>query len=224
MVKLVCISDTHGMHRQVKLPAGDVLVHSGDMSGRGLWHTFVDFAEWLSEQPHQHKVFVLGNHDGYSHGECKKWIADKHPASNIHLLFEESVEIEGLKFWGAPWTPEFFDWSFMRPRGRPLAKTWEAIPEDVDVLITHGPPYGHGDVAPPYLSAEPRIVGCFELLKRVMEVKPRVHIFGHIHEGYGITASDEVGTIFVNAATCTGEYVPSNAPQIIQIESEATES
>lgn len=216
MTKIVAISDTHCMHRQVKVPEGDVLIHSGDISSRGEWHVFIDFVKWLDEQPHKHKVFILGNHDGYSHGECKKWIAD-HGYENVHLLFEESVELEGLKFWGAPWTPEFFDWNFMRPRGRPLAKTWEDIPDDVDVLITHGPPYGHNDVAPPYLSPHPRAVGCLELLKRVMEVGPKIHFFGHIHCGYGMSASDEVDTIFVNAATCTEAYKPTNPPIIINV-------
>lgn len=216
-MKIVAISDTHCMHRKVEVPEGDILVHAGDISGRGKWHTFVDFVQWMSEQSHKHKVFILGNHDGYSHGECKKWIADKHPDANIHLLFEEEVVLEGLKFYGSPWTPEFCNWHFMRPRGKSIARKWDQIPEDVDVLVTHGPPYGHNDVAPPYMSPQPRAVGCLELLKRVVVVKPKVHIFGHIHCGYGVTASDEVGTIFVNASTCTEQYEPTNPPQIIRL-------
>lgn len=214
MPRLIALSDTHGMHRSVTVPNGDVLIHGGDMSGRGLWPEFVDFTEWFDAHPHSRKIMIFGNHDGYSHEEAKKWLTERHPT--IHLLFDEAVKLDGVKYYGSPWTPEFFDWHFMKSRGKALKKTWAKIPEDVDVLITHGPPYGHGDLVPH--PAPARAVGCVDLLNRLRRVRPRVHIFGHIHEGYGRTVSDEFkDTLFVNAATCTGDYKPTNPPQVINL-------
>lgn len=214
--RIVAISDTHSMHRRVALPPGDFLIHSGDISARGLWHEFTDFAAWMDEQPHPHKIFVLGNHDGYGKKECKEWLAQRHP--NVHVLFNESIELGGLKLWGSPFTPEFCEWHWMLNRGKQLAAVWKSIPADLDVLVTHGPAYGHGDLAPAYNSNYPRAVGCFELLKKIVEVKPKIHIFGHIHCGYGRTLSDECPTLFVNAATCTEQYQPTNPPQVIDLE------
>lgn len=213
-IKIVAISDTHSMHRQVSVPDGDILVHAGDMSGHGSWPEFIDFAEWLDNQPHTHKVFVFGNHDGYDVKKCKNYLSANHPS--LKLLYNEPADIAGLKFWGSPFTPEFCDWYFMKDRGNDLAQIWNMMPPGTDVLVTHGPAYGHGDQAPPYRRF-PRAVGCLELLKKIVEIKPKLHIFGHIHCGYGVTESDEVDTIFVNAATCNEAYQPIQPPQVILI-------
>lgn len=215
----VAISDTHGMHRQVTLPAGDVLIHAGDFTGRGRRAEVEDFASWLSQQPHKHKIIVAGNHDEFveTHPAEARQIFE---AAGVRLLVNESTEVEGFKIWGSPVTPMFCDWHFMQDRGPDkIGQTWSKIPDDVEILITHGPAYGHGDLCPPYRTAAPKVAGCLDLLNRLRQIKrpkgvfPRVHIFGHIHAGYGATESDEFpGTVFINAATCTEQYRPTNPP------------
>lgn len=214
-VKIVAISDTHGFHEELELPPGDVLVHSGDWSRAGSRGEMVEFLAWMAAQPHAHKVLVAGNHDLFLEREPEEARALV-PAA-ITYLHDSGAEVAGLRFWGAPWTPEFFDWAFMLPRGEPLRARWDLIPAGTEVLVTHGPPYGHGDVAAPFPKLPPRAVGCFELLQAVRRVRPRLHLFGHIHEGYGVSRSDELpGTVFANAATCTVDYAPRNPPLVLE--------
>jgi len=217
-VRVVCISDTHGLHEQVTLPPGDLLVHAGDVSRRGTREQVRTFLEWFASRPHPHKLLVAGNHD---------FLFQKDPAAaralvppGVTYLEDEAATVAGLRVWGSPWTPEFFDWAFMLERGAPLAARWAAIPDGLDLLITHGPPYGHGDQAVPLggVSGDARAVGCIELLQAVRRARPRVHVFGHIHEGHGVTVSDEArGTRFVNAAICTVDYRPVNPPLVVDL-------
>jgi len=100
-----------------------------------------------------------------------------------------TVEIEGVRFWGSPWQPWFFDWAFNLERGEEIRAKWELIPDDTEVLITHGPPQGHGD-----MTSRGEGAGCADLLARIRQVKPRYHLFGHIHEGYG-TSTDGVTSV-----------------------------
>lgn len=215
MLKIVAISDTHGYHRQIKLPEGDVLVHSGDFCRRGDFSEYTDFVRWLSEQPHAHKVFTCGNHD-----KCCEDLLDickTVTKKNVHFLVNDSVTIGGKVFYGSPITPQFGGWSFMRDRGARIAAEWSLIPKSTDVLITHGPAYGHGDLAPRRVE-NARVAGCLELLKRIQVVRPQLHVFGHIHDGYGVSQSDEIReTTFVNASTCNEQYQPVNPPIIITI-------
>lgn len=211
MPRIVAISDTHALHDEIRLPEGDILVHTGDFTNVGGWGEFANFVDWFASQPHKHKVFTCGNHDKICEArleDCKAYV----PAG-INFLVDEAVEIAGLKFYGSPWTPKFFNWNYMAARGDDLGILWDMIPEDTDVLMTHGPPYGHGD-----LTKRGSVVGCFDLLERVKEVEPKLHIFGHIHEGYGITTSDAVGwTRFVNASTCTVRHEPTNPPLVLEV-------
>tara|TARA_R110002073_G_scaffold128374_2_gene274096 strand:- start:242 stop:643 length:402 start_codon:yes stop_codon:yes gene_type:complete len=130
--------------------------------------------------------------------------------TNCIYLQDESVEIEGLKIYGSPWQPWFFNWAFNLRTPEELKEKWDKIPEDTDVLVTHGPPLGILDLTMDGLN-----VGCSELIKAVERIKPRAHIFGHIHEGYGDTMLD--GCIFVNASINTHRYRPINEPIIFEI-------
>jgi Icc-related predicted phosphoesterase len=223
-LKCVVLSDTHGHHRRVTVPDADVLIHCGDFCQRGTMSEVKDFVEWLTEQPHKHIIVIPGNHDKPAEKKTGK-VLSLFNNSNMHLLLNQEVVIEGVKFWGSPITPTFFDWSFMRDRGAPIQMVWERIPDDVDVLITHGPPYGHGDLAPAYRTVHPKVAGCLDLLNRIREIKaksswkhPRVHCFGHIHAGHGATESDQFANMtFINAAICTEEYRPTNSPIGFQI-------
>lgn len=229
MTSFVAISDTHSLHREIRLPKADVLVHTGDFCGRGNRREVEDFADWLKQQPHKHKVVIPGNHDGFVENDTRaaRTIFD---AAGARLLINEAVEVEGFKIWGSPITPQFFDWAFMKDRGDQISRVWAEIPDDVDILLTHGPPYGHGDLAPPYRTDAPKVAGCMDLLLRLRQIKnstakrppgayPRVHIFGHIHDGYGPSRSDEFeGTLFINASTCTERYRPTNQPILFKLE------
>ena len=115
------------------------------------------------------------------------------------------MTIENIKFYGSPWQPEFYNWAFNLARGKVIREKWDLIPEDTDVLITHGPPLGHGDIT---LGGE--FVGCKDLLEVIEKIRPKYHIFGHIHENPGCTKNEH--TTFINASTCTLSYNPTNAP------------
>jgi len=205
-LRIVCISDTHARHRQLVVPDGDVLVHGGDLTRRGSREDVRDFDDWLGTLPHPHKVVIAGNHDFCfeRHDWARAWI------TNATYLQDELIEIAGLRFYGSPWQPRFFDWAFNLDRGLPLRRVWAKIPTDVDVLITHGPPMGILD-----RTARGEHVGCEELLAAVARVRPRLHVFGHIHESAG--RIDRDGTIFVNASSCDLHYHASQSPIVVEL-------
>ena len=207
-MKIVLISDSHGQHHALDLPLGDMLVHAGDFSRSGRPHEAQDFLAWFSRQPHRHKVFVAGNHD---------FIAEQEPAAFRSLvpagcvyLNDEFVEIEGLRIWGSPITPWFFDWAFNRRRGAEIREHWDKIPTGLDLLITHGPPAGILD-----LTARGERAGCQDLLERIELTSPKVAVFGHIHEAYGRTRRDS--TEFLNAAVLDLGYRLANPPFVIEL-------
>ena len=193
MPRIVCVSDTHGWHELTEVPDGDILVHGGDILRHGGLEDVDEFNRWLGKLPHKHKVVICGNHD---------WCFQEKPAeararlTNAIYLQDSGCEIEGLTFYGTPWTPLFCDWSFMLSEAE-LAAKWALIPPRVDVLITHGPPHGILD-----MTGRGECAGSATLFDRVREVKPRLHVFGHIHEAAG--RFDHDGTIFLNASTRMG--------------------
>ncbi|QJW96479.1 metallophosphatase domain-containing protein [Frigoriglobus tundricola] len=192
-MRIVCVSDTHGYHERTDVPDGDVLVHAGDICRHGSLADVEDFNRWLGALPHRHKVVICGNHDG-----CFQETPAEARArlTNAIYLEDSACEIEGLTFYGSPWTPLFCDWAFMLSDAE-LAAKWSRIPSGVDVLVTHGPPHGIRD-----MTNRDEAAGSLSLLQRVLEVKPRLHVFGHIHEAAGRTDYD--GTIFLNASTRMG--------------------
>ena len=200
-MKLVIISDTHRKHDLVHLPEGDVLIHCGDVSGMGTEREIREFASWFDRQEFDHKLVIAGNHDQLM---SSQWFR------SATYLQDESITIDGIKIWGSPWTPTFFDWWWMLDAGPEIAKKWALIPQDTDVLITHGPPRGILDK-----TLEGDYVGCEELLRAVKRVNPKIHCFGHIHEGYGMM--DRYNTCFINASTCTRRYIASNPPVEVEI-------
>lgn len=200
-MRLVAISDTHGLHDQVgDLPEGDILIHSGDFMNTGYHLAEISsFNRWLGRQHFAHRIVVAGNHDRFLEGSPS--LACEF-LSNATYLENSGVTVGGMSFWGSPYTPEFMDWAFMYPRGPEAACYWKNVPSNLDVLITHGPPYGILDQAVP----GGEHFGCEELRKAVQGKRPKVHIFGHIHGGAG-TVSDGA-TTFVNAAFLNERYRP----------------
>ncbi len=211
MPRIVCLSDTHNLHAQIRVPDGDILIHSGDATLRGTIPEIAEFNRWLKNLPHKHKVFVAGNHDWLF--ETNNSTARRMLDDSIIYLQDSAVEIEGLKIYGSPWQPRFFDWAFNLVRGAELAEKWKLIPNETDILITHGPPNGILDEVPRQYWVEN--TGCEELRKRVEIVCPKLHVFGHIHCGYGQT--ENFGTRFVNASNCDEEYNPTNAPVVVNL-------
>lgn len=218
IVRFVCISDTHGKHRSVQVPKGDVLIHAGDFSNTGELHQVVDFEKWMTELPYfQQKIVIAGNHDitfqedyynargsAMFHSR-KKYdpVATKAVLVNstsLRYLEDEQFQTLGINIYGSPWQPEFCDWAFNLPRGDQCRAVWSRIPSSTNILITHGPPLGRGDDL-----AGGMHCGCVDLLHEIQtRVQPLVHVFGHVHEGYGVTA-DGI-TSFVNASSCNFRY------------------
>ncbi|HWA24865.1 MAG TPA: metallophosphatase domain-containing protein [Lacunisphaera sp.] len=207
-MRIVCLSDTHGHHRTLSVPDGDLLVHAGDLTNTGSPDELADVLGWFARLPHRHKVFIAGNHD---------WLFEVEPAAavrlvppGIHYLQDSGCVIEGLKVWGSPVQPTFLDYAFNRRRGADIDRHWAKIPAGTDVLVTHGPPHGKRD-----LVGGTEHAGCEMLRRRVLEVQPGLHVFGHLHEGHGV---DLLGsTLLVNAAICNDYGRPVNAPIAVNI-------
>jgi Icc-related predicted phosphoesterase len=205
-MKLICISDTHGYHTKLRLPAGDVLIHSGDMTARSNVEEVRDFLNWFGSQPHPHKILVAGNHDRLFENE-PEMAAHLMPKS-VTYLQDTSCIVMGKKIHGSPVTPAFMDWSFNRSRGRDIARHWNMIPNDTDILITHGPAFGILDH-----NERGQNCGCEELRKRVQAIQPKLHVFGHLHGGFGQAKLGR--TQMVNAAICDDDYRPVNPPSVV---------
>lgn len=217
MPRLVLFSDTHEMHEQIEIPDGDILIFAGDMTFTGKLSKIFDFGVWLRKQMHKHKLIISGNHDWAFERAKKQAIANLIGDGldlGLHYLENDAIELEGLKFYGSPITPVFNDWAFNVPRGKEIKKYWDKIPEGTDVLITHGPPSYILDQASTSLNTEH--CGCEELRMRVKEIKPKVHVFGHIHGGYGRMAPSD-GTNFYNASIVNEAYKVVNQPWVVDL-------
>lgn len=209
MLTFVAISDTHGRHKGLRLPKGDAIIHAGDVSYKGEEVEVTDFLNWFAGLPYRYKIFTAGNHDFFFEKAKPVDVQSLLPTGVIYLN-DSGVAIENLNIWGSAITPWFYDWAFNRKRGSEINKHWKMIPSDTDILITHGPPYGILDV----LDSE-KHVGDVDLLKRVKEIKPKVHISGHIHEAYG---RKKIGdTLFINASVLNEYDQLVNTAQIFEI-------
>lgn len=212
MKSIVCISDTHGKHHELTdVPNGDIIIHSGDISSLGRVSEVIRFLDWFGKLPHQYKIFCAGNHDFLFQNQPMYANALVKEYGNIIYLENSSVTIDNIKIYGSPITPTFYSWAFMSDRGKDIKKYWDAIPDDTDILITHGPPYGILDKT----KMTEDHVGCEELLKKVEEVKPLIHVFGHIHSASGIHKTEH--TTFINASVLNDQYHIKYQPTIITI-------
>ena len=221
MKKIVFISDTHNKHKHLTskgmgniLGSGDYLIHAGDCTSMGSKNEITQFLEWFSNTDFKHKIFIAGNHDfGF---EQQTDIAQEYKDMGVIYLFDNEVTIDGIKFYGSPWQPEFHNWAFNLSRGEELAEKWEQIPNDVDILITHGPAYGILDYAP--IGGH---VGCEELYRKIVEVKPKIHVCGHIHDGYG--QKNMGGIEFLNASVLNDRYEHAHKPIVVEYDTETKE-
>lgn len=213
-MKIVCISDTHGKHRDLILPEGDMLLHAGDITLRGEFDILEDFNNWLGEQNFKHKVVICGNHDFCFEQENKK---SRKIMTNCTYLQDEFIEIEGLKIYGSPQTPWFHNWAFNQYRGIEIRKYWAKIPKDTNILITHGPPVGIFDRS----ARTGENVGCQDLYDEIYHRLDslKLHVFGHIHEDGGKQKKSKVkkDLTFVNASCLNLVYEPINDIQVVEI-------
>lgn len=212
-MKIVCISDTHGMHHNIQVPDGHVLLHAGDMSSRGLPDELVSFAEWMSKLDHEHKLVVCGNHELLVDGRCDlmtKFLA----GYGIQFIHQKLITIDGFSIYGESRTPEFFDWGWMYKRGSEAKAIWDELPMSIDLLLCHGPPLGFGDKCPDIRDRTKMVkVGCEHQLEALNRVKPKYVVCGHIHESYGVYKT--VWGHVINASICNGKYEPINRPIVI---------
>lgn len=192
-MKVVAISDLHGLlpvipECDILLIAGDICPHfdrpvggAGDIFGQSYWLRH-DFEEWLDNVPAKEVCATWGNHD---------WIGEKRPDMvpklRWHLLNDQGAEVLGVKVWGTPWQPYFHGWAFnapppLYPDGEAfLKKKYDLIPDDTDIIISHGPPRGFGDV-----THDGRPTGSEALKDAIMRIKPKLSVAGHIHIGRGV--------------------------------------
>lgn len=226
-MRIVTISDTHCKLDQIKLPEGDLLLHSGDLTFSGNLKEIATELNILGQYAKKFKygaVFCAGNHD---------WMAEKDPAmlsllakdNGLIWLQDQEIVIEGFKIYGSGWTPEFGGWALNLSRYEgELTRKWAMIPDDTQILVTHGPPKGILDLTAGYEMMTPygnefeppERVGCWDLRERVKKLKQlRLHCFGHIHHSYGQEIVD--GVQFVNASICNEQYKPLNPPIVIDL-------
>jgi len=231
MIKITAISDTHCYHSRLNLSGGDILIHSGDISSQGREPEVKDFIKWFEKQPYTYKIFIVGNHDKsfdpkyYKANYFVEQLLKDYTSNPNHFYLEDTgCEIKGIKFWGSPWTPWFHGeyWAFNKHRGNDIKQIWDLIPMDIDVVITHGPVHMKLDKVRTLGSPNyGEYVGCADLLYRLQEVKPILHISGHIHEGYGYEYAD--GTHYINASVLTETYALKNKPIDFEINEETKE-
>lgn len=225
-MKLTFISDTHTKHNLVGslLPGGDVIIHAGDVSSMGYKHEIQQFLKWFNSlDNYTHKIFIAGNHDwGFqdSPDMCKELLEFYDKVTYL----EDNLEVIGddystaVKVYGSPWQPEFYNWAFNLPRnGEELKDKWDNIPMNTDILITHGPPWGHLDT----IKGESIPLGCELLTEQIKVVKPKIHVFGHIHSGYGYKFDGD--THYFNAAVLGEKYIFENKPFNVEWDPETNE-
>jgi Icc-related predicted phosphoesterase len=229
-MRIIFISDTHGLHDTMKYQVTNfldpnqtnILIHSGDCTNVGKKNEVIEFIDWFQNlKGFNTKIFIAGNHD-FAFEKKPDWLS--HYINSENLSQSDCVYLEDeefiindpefsrpIKFYGTPWQPEFYNWAFNLPRnGDELFQKWNKIPNDTDILITHGPPFGCLDVTP--INTR---VGCELLVFHVKQINPLFHTFGHIHHSYGIVERD--GTTFVNSSICDERYRPINKPITVDL-------
>lgn len=229
-MQLVFLSDTHGQHHNHSLNEKlteilgenqeSILLHCGDFSSKGTRKECLDFLNWFSTLQFETKIFIAGNHDFFfeDYPQDKEKMLQDFP--ELVYLEDSGVQIKGVKFWGSPVQPRFYDWAFNRDEN--IQVHWKAIPDDIDVLLTHGPCYGFLD----RLARGSRNVGCPHLLRRIIEIKPKIHACGHIHECFGTKVGHGLlsKTTFVNASYLDLSYRPTNNPILLTLDTDEINS
>jgi Icc-related predicted phosphoesterase len=231
--KVSLISDTHTKHDHIvtnksirnsnqplELPGGDILIHAGDFMSSGYHQTeAVEFFRWFDEiDNYDTKVFIAGNHDRIMEMEPEWAKGILTGYKTIEYLQDDWMGIyydgpngehpeDNVRIYGSPWQPEFYNWAFNLPRnGEEMKARWDAISDNTDILITHGPPFGYLDIP----GGSTTRVGCEMLRYRVDEIRPKIHVFGHIHGSWGHYFNGH--THFFNASVLNERYSYAHLP------------
>ena len=230
MVTIAAISDTHNLHHTLNIPECDILIHAGDATGKGTYKECIDFLLWMSSQTQcKHKIFVPGNHDFLFQGEFRE-----HVPGTVNVLIDQAITVQGLKIYGTPWQPFFYDWAFnglekrlgyeYNYKGGPgpcspdhlhplLSSKFSLIPDDTNIIICHGPPrIGKLDL----VSRTQEHVGSVELMKAIKRLPNFLAgFYGHIHSGYGKVVDGKA--THYNVSICDKSYAPRNPITLITI-------
>jgi Icc-related predicted phosphoesterase len=209
-MKIVAISDLHG--ELPEIPQGDLVLIGGDIcpvsnhSVEFQWNYLgQNFNNWVNKIDAP-VVWIGGNHD---------FVLEQYPTAhedveNATYLQDHTIRLNDLKIHGSPWTPQFFDWAFMK-NDDDLAENWTMIPDDVDILITHGPPHGCLDLTQRGVNA-----GSKTLSNRLTELTNlKLHVFGHIHEAFGVFATKDC--TYTNVAHVDRSYEPRKERTVIEL-------
>lgn len=196
--KIDLLADTHCQENRIITKGGDLLIHAGDISYSGTVKEIMPFLEWFGKQDYKHKILIAGNHD-WLFEKASEVCREECERRGITLLNDSGTEVEGIKIWGSPVQPEFCEWAFNRPRGEKIKAHWDLIPNDTEILVTHGPPMNILDMTPRH-----EAVGCQDLWYKIMETQVKLHVFGHIHHSRGVKYF--MDRIFVNAAAVDERY------------------
>ncbi len=208
LTKVCCISDLHNRTLD-SLPKYDILVYAGDITSRGNPEEVMAFAN-RSLEWYEPKILVAGNHDN-----C---LANSNAAFCVSILEEagwiylenDYCYINELKIYGSPYTKLFANWAFEYASYTEMEANWDLIPTDTDILITHQPPKGILDYV-----HDKGSIGCVALTEALKRVKPKLHVFGHFHESYGMEVQGE--TIYVNASLYDHNKKNLNEPIMVEI-------
>lgn len=214
-MRIVIISDTHGLHHELHdLPQGDALLHAGDFTHLGMEEASEDFLNWFAGQPHEHKIFIGGNHDVLAWRQPE--VFREMIPEGVTYLNDSGTKIGSYSVWGSPVQPDLLGMAFGKRRGVDMREHWDQIPEETDILITHTPPMGILD-----RSNSGKNLGCEQLSNYITNIKPSLHVFGHIHAGYGKIDEHESGTIFVNGSNIKTREGLVNPPIIVELEAQS---
>lgn len=217
-MKILTMSDSHSKHCSIPkewLQEADTIIHAGDISNRGDLYEIEDFLKWFDTLEYSNKIFCAGNHDWLMSRDPEKVakILVKYPG--ITYLQDSFVVIDGLKIYGSPHQPFFHNWAFNLQRGKEIKEKWDLIPNDCDIVITHGPCSNTGYLD---MTVEGQSVGCQDLYEAMLRVRPKIHCSGHVHEGYGYYSSHDNPTTFINASVLNRRYEISNRPILVEID------
>lgn len=213
-MKILCLGDTHGRYDRydpAAFPPCDLMLFAGDITARTV-REVRDFDRWLGALPVERILLTPGNHDGAFETDPPEAAPD---LEHGRCLLHETASTGGLTLFGSPYQPVFMNFAFNRPRGEPLRTLWDDIPPDTDVLLTHTPPGGVLD-----RPSRPGVdgVGCDALRERLEGLDVTLHVFGHIHECYGVEVRD--GTTFVNAAAYSRHRSRMRPPLLVEYDQE----
>lgn len=226
------ISDTHGKHKQITkdLPGGDILIHSGDLSSKGYEHEIQQFCKWFDDiDNYDTKVFIAGNHDWGFQNNAERIQEIVNSYKTIDYIQDDGFSLyfdgpngefpeDNIYFYGSPWQPEFYNWAFNLPRnGSELMEKWNNIPDNTDILITHGPAWGYVD----QVIGKTEHLGCELLVQRIKTIKPKIHVCGHIHSGNGYKFDGD--THFINASVLDENYIYTYKPLTVRWDDKTNE-